>query len=1200
MAAKLIIAQAVDFNGNILNGAKLNVYEAGTTTRRTVYATSSLSTAISNPVVAGADGGIVAWIDDTAGDYKATLTNSAESATFFSRDNIPATSGNFLIYPLNGDQGVNTTDAPTFAGATFTSSITVNGVTISPEGAVVGQALGFPNSATVAEPFTPSGAGDTLKAADETITGDWSYSPINSSTGAVSRSLKDKLRDFATPEDFGFDEAGATVAANTTAFNAWGNAGGGYLREGQTYTVFEAEIGSDNFQIHGSPGAVIQLPDDDFEGLGDAAYILRISNETKNFRIDRGVKFDGKRGERAAAGLTSRTIGLNIRPGCEDYTIDVEIYNTSGRPFLGQEQARRAQYRRMACYNVGGGISIQGGIDNEFGDLTVDGISGAVGNEARAIIIGSQIRARWSGTFSVLHQDITDVDAMGILLAKCPDSIGVFYGRVSEQIATTFTSNQGISAVNCDGLQAVMTVEGDYSPMIEFRNRHGRLMGGSCEGVHRAASRGLRCGPVNQASEDLFRDGQINIRGSVTSGPFEVGETITGGTSGATGTVLRAIGEVAVMYNKVSGKFEDGETFTGGTSGASATIGIVEIPDETVTDPQSNRNNGEMYVSDFYVHGCDEGYDIKSAGVQLANCVAVNCADHGFITDTQIGQLFFPDMTRAVDIPARSVLRGCRAYNCGESGFEFIRSEGLDVIDCTAEGCGWNTALVVGNRGGARFDPAGDNDHVRMIDFIAGERRNESATDGLSLSAAFEDLDFRDVRKGLTLVNDSPPGYDFMSGDIVTFNGYTGRIIETFGDDIEVRMETILIDISSVTGTFTTSDTVTATSTHPITEATATATGEVTNVAGTTLTVSISPLVALGFGGAIGATITGSSSGATATISKVYVPRGGTANLNGTWASDATGLILTNGENGGDVSFEIEGRLWLYTGSDEGQVLSIEYEDGTMTFDVGTKSGGNFAAGDTITSGGNTATILTVNNSTGVITFVQYAINVDAGGSFEAGDTIDNGSGVTADIATGGDATGNQSTVNLVSDYPFTGSLSGATVAKSEENISRTSRQPVGIRAASGSVDDLYIKGFLGRYNTVQAMDVDPDDLTGGSEFLLAATATTTATANLTVGNLSVKAGGFECFDARIEVTTQVAGLTPTTATATLQFNAVDLVLVGTADGSGNLVVGTKAKSGKRLYAPASSNFRIVHSDAPDAGGVYRLEAWLRKERAGF
>jgi hypothetical protein len=58
--------------------------------------------------------------------------------------------------------------------------------------------------------------------------------------------------------------------------------------------------------------------------------------------------------------------------------------------------------------------------------------------------------------------------------------------------------------------------------------------------------------------------------GSVTGGPFQVGETVTGGTSAATGVVTEQQSNY-LMVKTVSGTFQDAEVLTGGTSGATAT-----------------------------------------------------------------------------------------------------------------------------------------------------------------------------------------------------------------------------------------------------------------------------------------------------------------------------------------------------------------------------------------------------------------------------------------------------------------------------------------------------------------------------------------------------------------------------------------------------------------------------------------------------
>ena len=75
--------------------------------------------------------------------------------------------------------------------------------------------------------------------------------------------------------------------------------------------------------------------------------------------------------------------------------------------------------------------------------------------------------------------------------------------------------------------------------------------------------------------------------GAVTGGPFQASETVTGGTSGATGSII-AGGVDVDDSNKltiaagggggiVAPKFEAGETITGGVSGATATVNSVPL-----------------------------------------------------------------------------------------------------------------------------------------------------------------------------------------------------------------------------------------------------------------------------------------------------------------------------------------------------------------------------------------------------------------------------------------------------------------------------------------------------------------------------------------------------------------------------------------------------------------------------------------------
>lgn len=132
MAAKPITCQLVDSDGNPYSGAKLNVYDAGTTTPRAIYTESSLTTASANPAIADSNGVTVVWVDDAAGDIKIIATNSAESATPHSADNIPIDALTFYpVFTFQGDQTLNTTSSPTFASITL-GAVPFSGVVTDP------------------------------------------------------------------------------------------------------------------------------------------------------------------------------------------------------------------------------------------------------------------------------------------------------------------------------------------------------------------------------------------------------------------------------------------------------------------------------------------------------------------------------------------------------------------------------------------------------------------------------------------------------------------------------------------------------------------------------------------------------------------------------------------------------------------------------------------------------------------------------------------------------------------------------------------------------------------------------------------------------------------------------------------------------------------------------------------------------------
>ena len=78
----------------------------------------------------------------------------------------------------------------------------------------------------------------------------------------------------------------------------------------------------------------------------------------------------------------------------------------------------------------------------------------------------------------------------------------------------------------------------------------------------------------------IRRAGSVKLtHGGVTAGPFTAGETVTGGTSGATATFRQTgAGNDWIYAEDASGRFVAGETVTGGTSGASIVVTVAYNP----------------------------------------------------------------------------------------------------------------------------------------------------------------------------------------------------------------------------------------------------------------------------------------------------------------------------------------------------------------------------------------------------------------------------------------------------------------------------------------------------------------------------------------------------------------------------------------------------------------------------------------------
>ena len=100
------------------------------------------------------------------------------------------------------------------------------------------------------------------------------------------------------------------------------------------------------------------------------------------------------------------------------------------------------------------------------------------------------------------------------------------------------------------------------------------------------ANRGLNRWTIKQVTQTLasgiaeYPVGTITLAVSA-SGSFSIAETITGGTSGATASVITKPTSTSLTITVPSGTFSASETITGGTSGASTTTTAVASLEDT-------------------------------------------------------------------------------------------------------------------------------------------------------------------------------------------------------------------------------------------------------------------------------------------------------------------------------------------------------------------------------------------------------------------------------------------------------------------------------------------------------------------------------------------------------------------------------------------------------------------------------------------
>jgi len=109
---------------------------------------------------------------------------------------------------------------------------------------------------------------------------------------------------------------------------------------------------------------------------------------------------------------------------------------------------------------------------------------------------------------------------------------------------------------------------------------------------------------------------RVDHGGASNAAGFTAGETLTGGTSGGTGVVVKDYGSFVLMHTSNGTAFSSGETITGGTSGYTATSTSASKNEDMLLDATASSNTftipavaNKTYVIPIDASDLGDGYD---------------------------------------------------------------------------------------------------------------------------------------------------------------------------------------------------------------------------------------------------------------------------------------------------------------------------------------------------------------------------------------------------------------------------------------------------------------------------------------------------------------------------------------------------------------------------------------------------------------
>lgn len=169
---------------------------------------------------------------------------------------------------------------------------------------------------------------------------------------------------------------------------------------------------------------------------------------------------------------------------------------------------------------------------------------------------------------------------------------------------------------------------------------------------------------VNNAVDVFGNNGdKFNLSGK--TGTYTRGETVTGGTSGATARLLEDNG-ASIQMDTIVGTFTPTETLTGGASGATATFDSKEF----------TKGNFSGSVRGVHANGCLTGVFLESVSdVPVSDCNIKNATGNGLI------------INRINSITSGNRVTNFTVENAAEAGVLFSGEVTDNEVELTADGC---------------------------------------------------------------------------------------------------------------------------------------------------------------------------------------------------------------------------------------------------------------------------------------------------------------------------------------------------------------------------------------------------------------------------------------------------------------------------------------------------------------------------------